>query len=84
MARILLFHGAFAGASCWEPVLPDLRAAGHAVEALALPGSPRGRRRARRRALADKNTCARWLAASPRRRYVDVRVRETRSDDGRG
>lgn len=39
MARILLVHGAFAGAWCWEPVLPGLRAAGHTVEAIDLPGS---------------------------------------------
>jgi pimeloyl-ACP methyl ester carboxylesterase len=39
MARIVLVHGAFAGAWCWEPVLPGLRAAGHAVEAFDLPGS---------------------------------------------
>jgi pimeloyl-ACP methyl ester carboxylesterase len=39
MARIVLVHGAFAGAWCWEPVLPGLRAAGHEVEALDLPGS---------------------------------------------
>ena len=40
MARIVLVHGAFAGAWCWEPVLPGLRAAGHTV---------RGDRPARRR-----------------------------------
>jgi pimeloyl-ACP methyl ester carboxylesterase len=39
MARIVLVHGAFAGAWCWEPVLPGLRAAGHVVEAFDLPGS---------------------------------------------
>ena len=39
MARIVLVHGAFAGAWCWEPVLPGLRAAGHDVEAIDLPGS---------------------------------------------
>jgi pimeloyl-ACP methyl ester carboxylesterase len=39
MARIVLVHGAFAGAWCWEPVLPGLQAAGHEVEALDLPGS---------------------------------------------
>jgi pimeloyl-ACP methyl ester carboxylesterase len=39
MARIVLVHGAFAGAWCWEPVLPGLRAAGHEVEAIDLPGS---------------------------------------------
>jgi len=39
MARIVLVHGAFAGAWCWEPVLGGLRAAGHTVEAFDLPGS---------------------------------------------
>jgi pimeloyl-ACP methyl ester carboxylesterase len=39
MARIVLVHGAFAGAWCWEPVLPGLRAAGHTVQTLDLPGS---------------------------------------------
>jgi pimeloyl-ACP methyl ester carboxylesterase len=39
MARILLVHGAFAGAWCWEPVAPGLRAAGHTVQTLDLPGA---------------------------------------------
>jgi pimeloyl-ACP methyl ester carboxylesterase len=39
MARILLVHGAFAGAWCWEPALPGLGAAGHEVETLDLPGA---------------------------------------------
>jgi pimeloyl-ACP methyl ester carboxylesterase len=39
MARIVLVHGAFAGAWCWEPVLPGLRAKGHTVEAFDLPGA---------------------------------------------
>src|ERR1022692_1224466 len=39
MARILLVHGAFSGAWCWEPVLPGLRSAGHTVETVDLPGS---------------------------------------------
>jgi pimeloyl-ACP methyl ester carboxylesterase len=39
MARLVLVHGAFSGAWCWEPVLPGLRAAGHTVETLDLPGS---------------------------------------------
>jgi pimeloyl-ACP methyl ester carboxylesterase len=39
VARIVLVHGAFAGAWCWEPALPGLRAAGHDVETLDLPGS---------------------------------------------
>jgi pimeloyl-ACP methyl ester carboxylesterase len=39
MARIVLVHGAFAGAWCWEPVLSGLRATGHTVDTLDLPGS---------------------------------------------
>jgi pimeloyl-ACP methyl ester carboxylesterase len=39
MARIVLVHGAFSGAWCWEPVVPGLRAAGHTVESFDLPGS---------------------------------------------
>lgn len=39
MARIVLVHGAFGGAWCWEPVVPGLRDAGHDVEAIDLPGS---------------------------------------------
>ncbi len=39
MARIVLIHGAFGGAWAWEPALPGLRAAGHQVEAIDLPGS---------------------------------------------
>jgi pimeloyl-ACP methyl ester carboxylesterase len=39
MARILLVHGAFGGAWCWEPVMPGLQAAGHDVQALDLPGA---------------------------------------------
>lgn len=39
MARILLVHGAFGDASCWDRVLPGLRAAGHTVEAIHLPGA---------------------------------------------
>jgi pimeloyl-ACP methyl ester carboxylesterase len=39
MARIVLVHGAFAGGWCWEPALPGLRAAGHDVETLDLPGA---------------------------------------------
>jgi pimeloyl-ACP methyl ester carboxylesterase len=38
MARIVLVHGAFGGAWCWEPALPGLTAAGHEVQALDLPG----------------------------------------------
>jgi pimeloyl-ACP methyl ester carboxylesterase len=39
MARIVLVHGAFSGAWCWERVLPGLQAAGHTVDTLDLPGS---------------------------------------------
>jgi pimeloyl-ACP methyl ester carboxylesterase len=39
MARLVMVHGAFAGAWCWEPVLPGLREAGHTVETFDLPGS---------------------------------------------
>ena len=39
MARIVLVHGAFGGAWCWEPVPGRLRDAGHEVEAIDLPGS---------------------------------------------
>ena len=38
MARFVLVHGAFGGAWCWEPVLGPLRALGHTVDALDLPG----------------------------------------------
>jgi pimeloyl-ACP methyl ester carboxylesterase len=38
MARIVLVHGAFAGAWCWERVVGPLEAAGHTVETLDLPG----------------------------------------------
>jgi pimeloyl-ACP methyl ester carboxylesterase len=39
MARFVLIHGAMGGAWCWEPVLPGLRAAGHEVLAIDLPGA---------------------------------------------
>lgn len=39
MARFLLVHGAMGGAWCWEPVLPGLRAAGHEVRSIDLPGA---------------------------------------------
>jgi pimeloyl-ACP methyl ester carboxylesterase len=39
LARIVLVHGAFSGAWVWEPVVGELEAAGHSVEALDLPGS---------------------------------------------
>jgi len=38
MARIVLVHGAFGRAACWDRVAPGLRAAGHEVEAIDLPG----------------------------------------------
>ncbi len=39
MARILLVHGAFGCAACWDRVAPGLRAAGHSVQAIDLPGA---------------------------------------------
>ncbi len=39
MARILLVHGAFGGAWCWQPALAGLREAGHRVETIDLPGA---------------------------------------------
>jgi pimeloyl-ACP methyl ester carboxylesterase len=39
MARIVLVHGAFGRAACWDRVAPGLRAAGHTVEAIDLPGA---------------------------------------------
>lgn len=38
MARIVLVHGAFGRAACWDRVAPRLREAGHSVEAIDLPG----------------------------------------------
>jgi pimeloyl-ACP methyl ester carboxylesterase len=38
MARMVLVHGAFGRAACWDRVVPGLRAAGHDVEAIDLPG----------------------------------------------
>jgi len=38
MARILLVHGAFGRAANWDRVAPGLRASGHDVEAIDLPG----------------------------------------------
>jgi pimeloyl-ACP methyl ester carboxylesterase len=38
MARMVLVHGAFGQAACWDRVVPGLRAAGHDVEAIDLPG----------------------------------------------
>jgi pimeloyl-ACP methyl ester carboxylesterase len=39
MTRMLLVHGAFGGAWCWEPVIPGLREAGHDATAIDLPGA---------------------------------------------
>ncbi len=38
MARFLLVHGAFSGKWYWEPLIPELEAWGHTVEAIDLPG----------------------------------------------
>ena len=38
MARMVLVHGAFGRAAVWDRVAPGLRAAGHDVETLDLPG----------------------------------------------
>jgi len=38
MARMVLVHGAFGRAACWDRVVPGLRSAGHSVEAIDLPG----------------------------------------------
>jgi pimeloyl-ACP methyl ester carboxylesterase len=38
MARIVMVHGAFGRAARWDRVAPSLRAAGHSVEAIDLPG----------------------------------------------
>ena len=39
MARIVLVHGAFGGAWCWDRVTGPLERAGHTVETLDLPGA---------------------------------------------
>jgi pimeloyl-ACP methyl ester carboxylesterase len=38
MARFVLVHGAFTGGWIWEPLAKELRASGHTVETLDLPG----------------------------------------------
>jgi pimeloyl-ACP methyl ester carboxylesterase len=38
MARFVLVHGAFGGSWCWDPIVPALEAAGHAVETIDLLG----------------------------------------------
>ena len=37
MARFVLVHGAFSGAWIWGPLIDDLKAAGHSVDAFDLP-----------------------------------------------
>lgn len=39
MAQIVLVHGAWHGAWCWERIIPRLEALGHAVTAIDLPGA---------------------------------------------
>jgi len=39
MARIVLVHGAYGGAWCWERCVGPLAAAGHVVDTLDLPGA---------------------------------------------
>ncbi|HWB21511.1 MAG TPA: alpha/beta fold hydrolase [Gaiellaceae bacterium] len=38
MSRFVLVHGAFCGAWCWEPLVGELEALGHSVDAIDLPG----------------------------------------------
>lgn len=38
MARFVLVHGAFSGAWIWGPLIDQLKAAGHSVDAFDLPG----------------------------------------------
>ena len=38
MANLLLVHGSWHGAWCWEAVVPELEARGHRVRAIDLPG----------------------------------------------
>jgi pimeloyl-ACP methyl ester carboxylesterase len=42
MTTFILVHGGMHGSWCWEPVLEPLRAAGHGVKAIDLPGRPGG------------------------------------------
>ena len=67
MARIVLVHGAFAGAWCWEPVLPGLRAAGHRSRRSTCPGSRRGstRRSPRSRSTPTPSEVCEVLAEGP-------------------
>jgi pimeloyl-ACP methyl ester carboxylesterase len=39
MSRFVLVHGAMGGAWTWEPLIPQLEAAGHRVTAIDLPGA---------------------------------------------
>lgn len=41
MSNFVLIHGSWHGAWCWYKVVPRLRAAGHHVEAVDLPGHGR-------------------------------------------
>jgi pimeloyl-ACP methyl ester carboxylesterase len=43
MTNFVLIHGSWHGAWCWFKVAPRLRAAGHHVEAIDLPGHGRDR-----------------------------------------
>jgi pimeloyl-ACP methyl ester carboxylesterase len=56
MARLILIHGGVHGAWCWERVLEPLRAAGHQVETVDLPGRGADADRARTVTLQD------WVA----------------------
>ncbi len=38
MSRFVLVHGAFSGSWYWQPLVPELQARGHTVEAIDLPG----------------------------------------------
>lgn len=53
MTRVLLLHGGAHGAWCWERVLEPLRAAGHEVETIDLPGRGADAARARTVTLED-------------------------------
>jgi pimeloyl-ACP methyl ester carboxylesterase len=53
--RFVLVHGGFHGAWCWDKVAPHLKALGHDVLAIDLPGA--GER------MAEKATHASWRAA---------------------
>src|SRR5690349_24977634 len=43
MSDFVLVHGSWHGAWCWHKVVPQLRALGHRVEAIDLPGHGRDR-----------------------------------------